>query len=488
MMRIPASMRKLELATCVVLLVISQGTASLSAKDPCGKTDWQKVGEGDHEVTVWKVVNPPGFLFTSEMAIDADGSPRAYHPDNTGLDDNRNAKNSGSWVGVVTIDGKPVIQGKADPAPGFYVSPTTLEDKSRKLGDPGRYVDSETVPYIALPPEVLKADGARMGDMAAVVNLKNDTLAFAIVADRGPKRRIGEGSIALANALGINASPRSGGAASGVAYLVFGASGNGQPRSIEAINSEGAKLLAIFGDKSRLGSCASPQEPEGPSPIATEVERLVQAFAGALKNSRYMEQDCGPATYPDWDAFPLSKCRYSVTDKGGARKTAIVIMLNPSIKQLAQWVVTSCREVTRDATPSCTEHLMKWIIGQSGGQFPVAGVVFEDILPSDEVYELYCFRDGVTIKVKGFPHLGTKPPTAEEVAECLSAPVVWVGKYARLQSTTPEQYRSNGGREDVGDDSKRSPAWLEVNRKLYQAAWAGDRNELMVAWARQQYR
>jgi hypothetical protein len=27
-------------------------------------------------------------------------------------------------------------------------------------------------------------------------------------------------------------------------------------------------------------------------------------------------------------------------------------------------------------------------------------------------------------------------------------------------------------------------AWLNVSRKLYQAAWKSDRNELMIAWAK----
>jgi hypothetical protein len=59
-------------------------------------------------------------LFIGGMTIDADGSPHAYHPDNTGLDNNSNAKNAkGEWVGVVTVAGQPVIQGADDPAPGY---------------------------------------------------------------------------------------------------------------------------------------------------------------------------------------------------------------------------------------------------------------------------------------------------------------------------------------------------------------------------------
>ena len=55
--------------------------------------------------------------------------------------------------------------------------------------------------------------------------------------------RIGEGSVALAENLGIRSNARNGGAHRGILYLLFPGSGNGRPRTIEEINSEGQKLL-----------------------------------------------------------------------------------------------------------------------------------------------------------------------------------------------------------------------------------------------------
>lgn len=44
-----------------------------------------------------------------------------------------------------------------------------------------------------------------------------------------------------------------------------------------------------------------------------------------------------------------------------------------------------------------------------------------------------------------------------------------------------------GGKTDVGDnDEHRSQSWLNVVRQLYQLAWLSDRNELMIAWAKEQ--
>ena len=189
-------------------------------------------------------------VWKAGMAIDADGAPNAYHPTpGTGLDHLANAGKPGNWWGVVTDDGtakgSPVVQGPDDPFPGYYVSPTSLVDKSKGLRDPKRYVDSTTIPYLALPPEVLVSKltgGARLGDYAAVIDGDGD-VAYAIVADVGPKGKLGEGSIALADALGIPSNPRRGGRTSGLTYVVFAGSGDRAVKTRPEIEREGARLL-----------------------------------------------------------------------------------------------------------------------------------------------------------------------------------------------------------------------------------------------------
>src|SRR3954453_23136110 len=69
--------------------------------------------------------------FVAGMAIDADGSPRAYHPRGSppGLDFLANAGSSGNFFGIVTDrHGQPIVQSARDPAPGFFVSPTSLQN------------------------------------------------------------------------------------------------------------------------------------------------------------------------------------------------------------------------------------------------------------------------------------------------------------------------------------------------------------------------
>jgi hypothetical protein len=195
------------------------------------------------------------FFFVSRMTIDADGASRAYHKSGSppGLDLLANAGHPGNWWGIATRNGQPVVQRRSDPAPGFYVSLTALVYRdSRGSTDPRHYVDAATVPYIALSPRVLRAAHAHLGDVAVVWNRRTDKLAHAIVADLGPVDELGEGSIALARATGIPASPTSGGQLGDVVYLVFPDSGNRYARPVPIINRLAAKLLRQWGGIERL--------------------------------------------------------------------------------------------------------------------------------------------------------------------------------------------------------------------------------------------
>ena len=73
--------------------------------------------------------------------------------------------------------------------------------------------------------------------------------------DIGPADRIGEGSVALAENLGIRSNARNGGARGGILYLVFPGSGNGQPRTADEINVESEKLLETWGGIPQLTAC-----------------------------------------------------------------------------------------------------------------------------------------------------------------------------------------------------------------------------------------
>ncbi len=109
---------------------------------------------------------PDGALFLdADLDTDADGSPRALEID-----------------------------------PKWGQLPTSFSFSNE--AQPRRWVNSETVPYIVLPKGFYAEMGVGLGDVAAVI--WRGRVVFAIFADVGPSDRIGEGSIALSEALGFN--------------------------------------------------------------------------------------------------------------------------------------------------------------------------------------------------------------------------------------------------------------------------------------------
>ena len=147
-------------------------------------------------------------VFTAAMTMDGDGGRFTYAPDGRGRDDLANAKTrDGHWCGVVTVNGVPYLRPD-----GFYVSTTSCQRPGKAVCDPERYLDSEQVPFIAVPPELIMAvPQTVIGSRVMVRNLKNKKWCVAAVGDVGPRGHLGEGSEALAKALGLDPSPRDGG-------------------------------------------------------------------------------------------------------------------------------------------------------------------------------------------------------------------------------------------------------------------------------------
>jgi hypothetical protein len=194
------------------------------------------------------------FFFDAGMMIDADGAYHAYHPKGKpGLDFLANAGEPGNWWALVTENGrpsgKPIIQSKKDPAPGYYISTTSLENKKCDRRDPRRYVNSESINFVVLPGRL--GLGTKLGDLTVAIRPANGATAFAIYGDVGPARKIGEGSIALANALKVPSNPKNGGVGHGVVYIVFPGSTEGWPLSQVEIDKKGSELFAKWGGVER---------------------------------------------------------------------------------------------------------------------------------------------------------------------------------------------------------------------------------------------
>jgi hypothetical protein len=160
--------------------------------------------------------------FTADADIDADGANgqngarAAYMADDSGSEALANGGmgiRHGEVVGianwfkdiVVVANGKP----KIFPG-GVIVSKTAYLIRGEKDDTPNRYVDSETVPYIVVPPVIINKTRGIVRGCFARVTYKGKSVD-CMVGDVGPRNKIGEISIAAARAVGIPASPRSGG-------------------------------------------------------------------------------------------------------------------------------------------------------------------------------------------------------------------------------------------------------------------------------------
>jgi hypothetical protein len=100
--------------------------------------------------------------------------------------------------------------------------PWFLPDTAFHQSD-GLPLRSDTLPYVVVPSVSgtwdYSAAGIKGGGVVAVIY--DDQVLYAVVGDTGPQRIIGEASYAAAETLGIDPDPATGGADSGVTYILF---------------------------------------------------------------------------------------------------------------------------------------------------------------------------------------------------------------------------------------------------------------------------
>lgn len=161
--------------------------------------------------------------FTADADIDADGANgqcgqvAAYRSDNKGSEHLANggmkivqgkvvfAQDWGRQIVVLGKDNQPLVLKN-----GVIPSKTWYRHPGKAIDDPAAYVDSETVPYIVVPPLIVQAAVGVVRGCRARATWRGKVVD-CVVADLGPRSKIGEVSIAAARALGLPSSPRSGG-------------------------------------------------------------------------------------------------------------------------------------------------------------------------------------------------------------------------------------------------------------------------------------
>lgn len=168
--------------------------------------------------------DPDGRVFyTADADIDADGAngqhgaPAAYKVDDSGSEALANGGMARQGDRVVCMESwaRDVVVTNSDGTPrvfpgGIIASKTWYQIPGRSSDDPQAYVDAATVPYIVVPPLIIQKTVGVVRGCRARVSLGSRSVD-CVVADQGPSNRIGELSIAAAQALGLPSSPRDGG-------------------------------------------------------------------------------------------------------------------------------------------------------------------------------------------------------------------------------------------------------------------------------------
>jgi Fungal chitosanase of glycosyl hydrolase group 75 len=175
-------------------------------------------------VSIYSVAGEPkAIVFKAGAAICADGAANCYGPNNSGIDYTANGgddQGGNWWGGPVGKDGKPLTQKIYDPYPGMYVCATAHFNPGYTEDSQYRYIDSAAIPFLVMPGN--HSNGAKLGDVALVLNTVSGDNCYAIYGDVGPSGKIGEISMRLATALKLNHNPKSGGIVlHEIAYLVF---------------------------------------------------------------------------------------------------------------------------------------------------------------------------------------------------------------------------------------------------------------------------
>lgn len=210
------------------------------------------------------VLDDGSIIYLGTFAIDADGHPRAYHPDgSSGLDHLANAGGPGNWWALATDapncarTGNPIVQDADDPAPGFYVTMTTMTDPAiSDCKKQRRYVNSGEISFVALSSRIQKFDhGGSAQSLAYVRNLEAGTESFGVFSDVGPTHGIGEGSMKLAENLGYSSNPKAGGTMTRQNLFILFDDTLGFPGSDQEVQTAGAAAYQAWGGEPRAALC-----------------------------------------------------------------------------------------------------------------------------------------------------------------------------------------------------------------------------------------
>lgn len=247
-------------------------------------------------VKIFRDASSNAIAFASQMQVNTDGAPDSYHPDDIGITHICNGVSVGpscTWKAqclpelrqakaegfrgptkicffAMATDGAgiPLIQGDADPKPGYFVSTTALKQPGQNARTPQAQLDSNTVPFAVIPGPWQRngEPGPKLGDFGVAYRRSTGKFAYFVIGDTGPRNKLGEGSVALHQALGndpfvLRFGKRrayKGIGGRDVVYLLFPNSARRRERiDADFVERVASPLLEGFGGIDRVRECAS---------------------------------------------------------------------------------------------------------------------------------------------------------------------------------------------------------------------------------------
>ncbi|NJP43986.1 glycoside hydrolase family 75 protein [Actinacidiphila epipremni] len=159
------------------------------------------------------------------------------------------------WTSDMDIDCDGITTAHCSPSTDpWYQAQTSFTTST------GSYFTSDVTRYFVIPLPSSRFDyqarGITPGSVAAVVY--NGKVAYAVFADEGPDDIIGEGSYALATALGIDPNPATGGTEGPVTFIVFPGHVPNPVENNSAIDSAGSSAATAW-----VGSGGTTPPPPG---------------------------------------------------------------------------------------------------------------------------------------------------------------------------------------------------------------------------------
>lgn len=210
-------------------------------------------------------------------------------------------------------------------------------------------------------------------------------------------------------------------------------------------------------------------------------ESFSKSIATPLKNSHYMEGNCkADNSIAVYGNLPVERCSYSLNGQ-----KAEVSMLNPGPRRLTAWLIEACTALSTNLQ-NCVQKSYNQILGQSGGMFPVSGIVIED-MDENGKGNAYAFREGVTVRIPSFSSATESILTATQIQNSFTDAPMYTYGYGRPISVTRAQLTNYSGQFGLGlpylgNSSDRDNAFNVSVGQLYRQAWMTGKNHIIRAW------